>query len=66
MFNNFFSENRVVYEIMWKKEYDAAGKAKDDNTIRRMRRYSFFSPLPIYNRNVPYHTHPRGKDTEQN
>jgi hypothetical protein len=34
MFNNF-SENRAVYEIMWKK-YGAARQATDDNIIRRM------------------------------
>ena len=37
MFNNFyFSENRAVYEIMWKK-YCTARQSTDDNTIRRMR-----------------------------
>jgi hypothetical protein len=30
MFDNFFLENRVVYEIMWKK-YRRAGQATDDN-----------------------------------
>jgi len=29
MFNNFFSENRAVYEIVWKKS--RAGQATDDN-----------------------------------
>ena len=36
MFNNFFPENRAVYEIMWKK-FCTAGQATDDNIIRRMR-----------------------------
>jgi len=34
MFNNFVSENRSVYEIMWKK-YGTARLATDDNIIRR-------------------------------
>ena len=33
MFNNFFPENRSVYEITWKKY----GTARDDNIIQRMR-----------------------------
>ena len=36
MFNNFFSENRVVYELMWKK-YGRARQATDDNITLRMR-----------------------------
>jgi hypothetical protein len=32
----FFSENRAVYEIMW-KEYGTAGQSTDDNIIRRIR-----------------------------
>jgi hypothetical protein len=36
MSNNFFSENRAVYEIMWKK-YGRARQTTDDNIIRRMR-----------------------------
>jgi hypothetical protein len=36
MFNNFFSENPVVYEIMW-KENGRARQATDENIIRRMR-----------------------------
>jgi len=30
IFNNFFPENRAVYEIMWKK-YCTGGQATDDN-----------------------------------
>ena len=38
MFSNifFFSENRAVYEVMWKK-YCTAGQATDGNIIRPMR-----------------------------
>jgi hypothetical protein len=36
MFNNFVSENRAVYEIMWEK-YGTARQTTDDNIIRRMR-----------------------------
>jgi hypothetical protein len=36
MFNNFFPENRAVYEIMWEK-YGTARQATDDNIIHRMR-----------------------------
>jgi hypothetical protein len=36
VFNNFFPENRAVYEIMWKK-YGTARQATDDNIKRRMR-----------------------------
>ena len=36
MFNNiFFSENRAVYEIMWKK-YCGTGQAENGNILRRM------------------------------
>ena len=35
MFSNFLSENRVVYEIMWKK-YCRSGQTTDDNIIRSM------------------------------
>jgi len=31
-FNNFFSENRAVYEITWKK-YGRVGQAMDDNEV---------------------------------
>jgi len=33
--NIFFSENRAVYEIMWKK-YGTAGQASDDKIIWRV------------------------------
>jgi hypothetical protein len=32
-----FSENRAVYEIMWKNMVEPAGQATDDNIIRHMR-----------------------------
>jgi len=35
VFNNF-TENRAVYEIMWKK-YCTAGQATDDDIKRRLR-----------------------------
>jgi hypothetical protein len=35
MLNNFFSENRTMYEIMY--ENGTTRKATDDNKIRRMR-----------------------------
>ena len=35
-FSNFFSKNRVVYEIMWKK-CGISGQATDDNKLQRMR-----------------------------
>ena len=35
VFNNCFSENRSVYEIMWKNA--GATQATDNNIIRRMR-----------------------------
>jgi hypothetical protein len=35
-FNNFFGENRAVYEVMFKK-YGTAGQAAEDNRIWRMR-----------------------------
>jgi hypothetical protein len=35
IFNNFFSENRAVYEKMWKK-HGTAGLATVDNIIRRI------------------------------
>jgi len=34
--NFFFSENRAVYEIMW-KNIESPSHATDDNTIWRMR-----------------------------
>jgi len=34
MFNNFFLENRVFYEIMWKK-CCVVGEATDNNITRR-------------------------------
>jgi hypothetical protein len=36
VFHKLFSENRVVYEIMWKK-YGKARQATYDNIIRHMR-----------------------------
>jgi hypothetical protein len=36
MFNNFFSENRTVYDIM-SEMYCGARQATDDNIIQRMR-----------------------------
>ena len=32
MFNNFFSENRVVYEIMWGEKGGRAREVTEDNT----------------------------------
>jgi len=36
VFNNFFSESRTFYEIMYQK-YGRVREARDDNIIRRMR-----------------------------
>jgi hypothetical protein len=35
MLNKFFSENRAIYKIMWKK-YSKAGQTTDDNITRHM------------------------------
>ena len=38
LLNIFYSENPAVYETMWKKKYIVrAGKATDDNILRRTR-----------------------------
>jgi hypothetical protein len=36
MFNNFSTENRAVYEIMWKNVVER-GRPADDHTVRRTR-----------------------------
>jgi hypothetical protein len=38
MFNDVFSENRAVYEIIWK--HGRARQATDGNIIRRMRTHA--------------------------
>ena len=53
MFNNFFSENSPVYEIMWKK-CGTARQATDDNTVRRCAFHAGYLRLQTYTQNSKY------------